>query len=108
MQTGFRAVVFATLLTTIAVATSWFITAGGATSAAAPFRTDRTESTSQQENQPQDASRDCSAHYAALLDLAELARREGKSSGVVVRGLSDRRGALSGCLRGYHTDTARP
>lgn len=41
---------------------------------------------------------DCSAKYAALLDLAELARRDGKSSEVVVRGLSDRGGAMSGCL----------
>lgn len=43
-------------------------------------------------------SRDCSARYAALLDLAELARRDGKSSEVVVRGLSDRGGAMSGCV----------
>ncbi|RKE38187.1 hypothetical protein B0G76_4484 [Paraburkholderia sp. BL23I1N1] len=41
---------------------------------------------------------DCSAKYTALLDLAELARRDGKSSEVVVRGLSDRGGALSECL----------
>ena len=46
---------------------------------------------------PQPAQ-DCSARYAAVLDLAELARREGKSSQVVVRGLSDRRGALNKCL----------
>ncbi|PQV49854.1 hypothetical protein [Paraburkholderia sp. BL21I4N1] len=43
-------------------------------------------------------SQDCSARYAALLDLAELARRDGKSSEVVVRGLSDRAGAMSACL----------
>jgi hypothetical protein len=41
---------------------------------------------------------DCSAKYAALLDLAELARRDGKSSDVVVRGLSDQHGAMSECL----------
>jgi hypothetical protein len=41
---------------------------------------------------------DCSAKYAALLDLAELARRDGKSSEVVVRGLSERGGAMSDCL----------
>lgn len=41
---------------------------------------------------------DCSAKYAALLDLAELARRDGKSAEVVVRGLSDQRGAMSECL----------
>lgn len=41
---------------------------------------------------------DCSAKYAALLDLAELARRDGKSSEVVVRGLSDRGGVMSECL----------
>jgi hypothetical protein len=44
-----------------------------------------------------EASRQCSARYAALLDLAELARRDGKSSEIVVRGLSGRGGALSGC-----------
>ncbi|REE23992.1 hypothetical protein B0G71_7284 [Paraburkholderia sp. BL27I4N3] len=43
-------------------------------------------------------SQECSARYAALLDLAELARRDGKSSEVVVRGLSDRGGAMSECL----------
>ncbi|MFM0156957.1 hypothetical protein [Paraburkholderia sediminicola] len=41
---------------------------------------------------------DCSAKYAALLDLAELARRDGKSSEVVMRGLSDSGGAMSECL----------
>ncbi|MFL9947111.1 hypothetical protein PQR68_14110 [Paraburkholderia agricolaris] len=41
---------------------------------------------------------DCSTKYAALLDLAELARRDGKSSEVVVRGLSDRGGVMSECL----------
>ncbi|CAB3807302.1 hypothetical protein [Paraburkholderia caffeinilytica] len=41
---------------------------------------------------------DCSAKYAALLDLAELARRDGKSSEVVMRGLSDRGGAMRECL----------
>ncbi|MFM0410217.1 hypothetical protein [Paraburkholderia dipogonis] len=44
------------------------------------------------------SSRDCSTRYAALLDLAELARRDGKSSEVVVRGLSDKGGAMSGCV----------
>lgn len=44
------------------------------------------------------AASDCSARYAALLDLAELARRDGKSSEVVVRGLSERNGPMSGCL----------
>ncbi|HZZ06284.1 hypothetical protein [Paraburkholderia sp.] len=45
-----------------------------------------------------ESGQDCSAKYAALLDLAELARRDGKSSEVVVRGLSDRDGAMSECL----------
>ncbi|CAB3776656.1 hypothetical protein LMG28614_00258 [Paraburkholderia ultramafica] len=49
-------------------------------------------------NRAVEASQDCSARYAALLDLAELARRDGKSSEVVVRGLSDRGGAMSECL----------
>lgn len=44
------------------------------------------------------SSRDCSARYAALLDLAELVRRDGKSSEVVVRGLSNKGGAMSGCV----------
>jgi hypothetical protein len=44
------------------------------------------------------AATDCSARYAALLDLAELARRDGKSSEMVVRGLSERNGPMSGCL----------
>ncbi|MGF6288981.1 hypothetical protein OKW34_000548 [Paraburkholderia youngii] len=43
-------------------------------------------------------TRDCSARYAALLDLAELARRDGKSSEVVVRGLRQQNGAMSECL----------
>jgi hypothetical protein len=33
-----------------------------------------------------------------LLDLAELARRDGKSSEIVVRGLSEHGGAMSACL----------
>jgi hypothetical protein len=45
-----------------------------------------------------EASQDCSARYAALLDLAELARRDGKSSGIVVLGLSDMHGAMNECL----------
>lgn len=49
------------------------------------------------------AERDCSARYAALLDLAELARRDGKSSDVVMRGLSDQRGAMTGCLPAHAT-----
>jgi hypothetical protein len=44
------------------------------------------------------AASDCSVRYAALLDLAELARRDGKSSEVVVRGLSEQNGAMSECL----------
>ena len=44
------------------------------------------------------SSRQCSARYAALLDLAELARRDGKSSEVVVRGLDDKGGVMSGCV----------
>ncbi|WP_429334645.1 hypothetical protein [Paraburkholderia sp. 35.1] len=44
------------------------------------------------------AARDCSARYAALLDLAELARRDGNSSEVVVRGLSQQNGAMSECI----------
>ncbi|CAE6716705.1 hypothetical protein R69927_04882 [Paraburkholderia domus] len=52
-------------------------------------------------------AQDCSAKYAALLDLAELARRDGKSSEVVVRGLSDRGGAMSGCLRAAGNAGAR-
>jgi hypothetical protein len=55
-----------------------------------------------------DASRDCSARYAALLDLAELARRDGKSSGVVVRALSDPRGAMIDCLPVDRAETATP
>jgi hypothetical protein len=51
-----------------------------------------------------DASQDCSARYAALLDLAELARRDGKSSEVVVRGLSERGGAMSVCLPAGRSD----
>ncbi|MGF6731888.1 hypothetical protein OKW50_004033 [Paraburkholderia youngii] len=43
-------------------------------------------------------TRDCSSRYAALLDLAELARRDGKSSEVVVRGLRQQNGAMSECL----------
>jgi hypothetical protein len=43
-------------------------------------------------------SQDCPARYAALLDLAELARRDGRAADVVMRGLSDGRGALNGCL----------
>ena len=48
-------------------------------------------------------SQDCAARYAALLDLAELARRDGKSSEVVMRGLSDRAGPMSACLPTVHT-----
>jgi hypothetical protein len=50
-------------------------------------------------NDPAEASQDCSARYAALLDLAELARRDGKSSEIVVRGLSEHGGAMSACLQ---------
>jgi hypothetical protein len=59
-------------------------------------------------NQASDASPDCSARYAGLLDLAELARREGKSSEVVVRGLTDRRGAMSECLPTIRREPAQP
>ncbi|CAE6787685.1 hypothetical protein R75461_04577 [Paraburkholderia nemoris] len=45
-----------------------------------------------------ESGQDCSAKYAALLDLAELARRDGKSSEVVMRGLSERGGAMGDCL----------
>ncbi|CAH2790043.1 MAG: hypothetical protein PPHEINF_3170 [uncultured Paraburkholderia sp.] len=48
------------------------------------------------------ASTNCAARYAALLDLAELARRDGTSSDVVMRGLttgSGARGAMSECPR---------
>lgn len=44
-------------------------------------------------------SQDCAARYAALLDLAELARHDGKASEVVMRGLSARNGAMSACLQ---------
>lgn len=59
-------------------------------------------------NQASGTSQDCSARYAALLDLAELARRDGKSSEVVVRGLSDRRGAMSDCLPMAQSALAKP
>lgn len=52
--------------------------------------------------------RDCSARYAALLDLAELARRDGKSSEVVVRGLSEQNGAMSECLPVRHVGQTAP
>ncbi|MEC5408195.1 hypothetical protein VOM14_21825 [Paraburkholderia sp. MPAMCS5] len=45
---------------------------------------------------------DCAARYAALLDLAELARRDGMSSEVVMRGLSSmsgKSGAVNACPR---------
>jgi len=48
------------------------------------------------------ASQDCSARYAALLDLAELARRDGQSADVIVRGLSGQGGAMSACLPAGH------
>jgi hypothetical protein len=54
------------------------------------------------------AAKDCSARYAALLDLAELARRDGKSSEVVVRGLSEHNGAMSACLPVSRGRAARP
>ncbi|WOD15198.1 hypothetical protein [Paraburkholderia kirstenboschensis] len=44
-------------------------------------------------------STDCPARYAALLDLAELARRDGTSSEVVTRGLNNGGGAMSACPR---------
>jgi hypothetical protein len=54
------------------------------------------------------AGTDCSARYAALLDLAELVRRDGKSSEVVVRGLSEQHGAMSECLPVRHVRPAPP
>jgi len=45
------------------------------------------------------APTNCPARYAALLDLAELARRDGTSSDVVMRGLSNGGGAMNGCPR---------
>ncbi|ASL45933.1 hypothetical protein bAD24_III00955 [Burkholderia sp. AD24] len=56
------------------------------------------------EQREMQTSQDCSARYAALLDLAELARRDGKSSEVVMRGLSDRAGPMSACLPTVRTD----
>jgi hypothetical protein len=47
-------------------------------------------------------STDCPARYAAFLDLAELARRDGTSSEVVMRGFSGAggmNGALNACPR---------
>lgn len=44
-------------------------------------------------------SADCPARYAALLDLAELARRDGTSSEVVMHGLNNGDGAMSACPR---------
>ncbi|WP_244438889.1 hypothetical protein [Paraburkholderia dilworthii] len=41
----------------------------------------------------------CPARYAALLDLAELARRDGTASDVVMRGLSNGEGAMNACPR---------
>ncbi|NKJ47538.1 hypothetical protein CIC12_12455 [Burkholderia sp. SG-MS1] len=57
-------------------------------------------------NDPPEASQDCSARYAALLDLAELARRDGKSSEMVVRGLSGHAGAMSACLLASRSEPA--
>ncbi|MGF6374310.1 hypothetical protein OKW40_007126 [Paraburkholderia sp. RAU6.4a] len=54
------------------------------------------------------AASDCSARYAALLDLAELARRDGKSSEVVVRGLSQQNGAMSECIPAGRVRPAPP
>ncbi|CAB3674471.1 hypothetical protein LMG27174_02314 [Paraburkholderia rhynchosiae] len=44
-------------------------------------------------------STNCPARYAALLDLAELARRDGTSSEVVMRGLSGAGGSMNACPR---------
>ncbi|WP_143752192.1 hypothetical protein [Burkholderia sp. SRS-W-2-2016] len=54
------------------------------------------------------AAQDCSARYAALLDLAELVRRDGKSSEVVMRGLSERGGAMRDCLPSTRGERASP
>ncbi|MCC8394707.1 hypothetical protein LJ656_19115 [Paraburkholderia sp. MMS20-SJTR3] len=58
--------------------------------------------------EPNLAARHCSARYAALLDLAELARRDGKSSEVVLRGLSERGGAMRDCLPSTAGERASP
>jgi hypothetical protein len=98
----------ATALATIAVAMAWAaIAASGVTTDADLCRPYR-EIGATHANHSGDAPRDCSARYAALLDLAELARRDGKSSEVVVRALSDRRGAMSECLPVNRAETAKP
>ena len=86
-----RAIGKAAVLATIIAATGWAMATAAVTSSADAFRAN-------QANQTGDDSRDCSSRYAALLDLAELARRDGKSSGVVMRGLSGQHGAMSECL----------
>lgn len=83
-----RAICKAALLTTLVMGTAW---AMSAVCVATPTGVSRA-------NRPNAASPECSARYAALLDLAELARRDGQSSALVVRALSDRHGAMSGCL----------
>lgn len=76
------------MLAALVVALAWAVAMSGVLTHAEGLRADHALQTPQA----------CSARYAALLDLAELARREGKSSEVVVRGLSERGGAMSGCL----------
>jgi len=52
----------------------------------------------------------CPARYAALLDLAELARRDGRYPDVLMRGLGDNGGArraMNGCPRLSLTGSAR-
>jgi hypothetical protein len=45
-----------------------------------------------------DSPQRCAAQYAAMLDLAELARRDGKSAAIVVRGLSEGGGVMRECF----------
>ena len=96
-----RAIGKAAVLATIVAATGWAMATAAVTTAAvttAAVTSSADAFRANQANQNGDDSRDCSSRYAALLDLAELARRGGKSSGVVVRGLSDQHGAMSECL----------
>ena len=105
----YRTASLLTLAAAMASAVAWALAASGVMSGAGFSRGYLADSASRADtaNLPGDASGDCFARYAALLDLAELARRDGKSSGVVVRGLSDRRGAMSGCLPVDRAETAQ-
>jgi len=91
-----RAIGKAAVLATIIAATGWAMATAAVTTAAVTSSADAFRAN--QADQNGDDSRDCSSRYAALLDLAELARRDGKSSGVVMRGLSGQHGAMSECL----------